>query len=763
MACTNRKGSFILKNNIEGELPEKKDLMIQFDKDKISISAGGSCLLALHAADFKVRLASDKVEAFQSLKNIKSENVNGKLTLRTGTDAVVHLLCDLNFTDPALELKDIFLRFNVFPERPELWEKARKDFHWIPNIKSSPEHIASDAVFRSPVVMMMAGSLGLALIPDLALMQQNRPAPHYLDMRFLPDGAPNIEYGMANYETEPHQYYAKNGIPFLPCNSAIRFGCHLIVVQDATKNKFLRTVSNFLWTTYGVPCLASHEPQTIPFSKYAGHGYSMALKKLWVDGPVPETGGITLSTYYDKATSKWGGREFPNDLWFQSWFNNMRTAYGLYLWGEKGAVPEWRDRAVQIANLLIASPRREGLFSIIYKSHDQSWQASGQGGGEHLFHLPDIAWTALWLLRFTQDCAPVQNADAMLLACAETLLKLQQDDGSFPTRVFVESLQPDSVLNGSASEALPIWFLAEMQLQQKFPKHLHSIVDRAIQAGLDHIRQELLPQQKFEDFELYFSCSPKPLDFYDSISEMYGQNTLSMQWCAEAFRVGYLLFQRDQDLEDALFCADLLCLYQQVWNPAYMDLHAFGGFGVMNTDAEWNDARQAQCAETLANFYTLTGNMEYLQRAVAAARASFTLMAIEENRQVAPRNYRGTAVHFEIHGAMAENYGHCGYNARSYQSGFHWGTGSALCTAAILSKRFGDVYIDTTLQHSIGINGIVITHIDWDAPILALTIDALPGEQTCRGKIKSPQDGRIKEIKINGTIISVEGDMFEFG
>ena len=66
-------------------------------------------------------------------------------------------------------------------------------------------------------------------------------------------------------------------------------------------------------------------------------------------------------------------------------------------------------------------------------------------------------------------------------------------------------------------------------------------------------------------------------------------------------------------------------------------------------------------------------------------RAAFTLVVMDENKPVAPRNYRGTPINFEVHGASAENYGHSGWNARSYQSGFHWGTGSALTTAVILT------------------------------------------------------------------------------
>jgi hypothetical protein len=62
-------------------------------------------------------------------------------------------------------------------------------------------------------------------------------------------------------------------------------------------------------------------------------------------------------------------------------------------------------------------------------------------------------------------------------------------------------------------------------------------------------------------------------------------------------------------------------------------------------------------------------------------------MVLPENREIAPKNYQGTAANGEsFNGTMAENYGHHGYDERSYQSGFHWGTGSALTTAAIFTS-----------------------------------------------------------------------------
>jgi hypothetical protein len=728
---------------------------VHLDEKLKSISIGTPTILKITASDFAIHYYSGEKEEITNWQNLKLNHVYNQITITSGSDSIIHLQCELSFFDPIPELKEIYLRFHFLPQNPELWEEARNDFHWIPNIKSKSEHMASDHVFRSPVVIMMADSTGVAVIPDLDLIKQNRPAPYYLDMRFIENESPQIEYGIAHYMTEAHQYYFKTGEPFLPCNNRIQFGCYLIVDHAIKKNQLLRKAVHFLWNKYGESYLSDHTPQTVPFSTYAHYGYDMALKELWVDGPVANTGGITLSTYLDTKTKKWRGRSFPNDLWFHSWFNNMRTAYGLYLWGNKLTRPEWKQKAMHVANLLLESPRKNGLFDVIYKSHDTSWQASGQGGGRNVYHLPDNAWTAYWLLRFTQDCQPVENADGFLLDFTKGLLELQNRDGSFPTRVFTSALKADSILNGSASEALAIWFLAEMRLHNKISFNLQAKIDRAIQTGLDHMRHAVLPRQKFEDFELYFSCSWKPLNFYDPISEMYGQNTLSIQWCAEAFRTGYLLFNRSEDYQDALYCADLLCLYQQVWNPYYLSFHAFGGFGVMNTDAEWNDARQAQFSETLANFYRFTGNIEYLQRAVAAAKASFTLMVMEENRQVAPRNYQGTERQFEIHGAMAENYGHEGYNIRSHQSGFHWGTGSALCTAAILQDQFGDLYLDPQLKHAIGINGVVIKNVAYDQATLSLSVDTMSNDQGYSGKIKQPDGNSINNLIINSRKIAI--------
>jgi len=731
--------------------------MVSVDEDDRCVFFGKKPVLVLDSREFRIEdYAGRFLPDSRTWLEMRSDGIDVDFSIKAVDDHTFHCEWEVSVSE-ITELREIATRFQFLPNDPDRWQKASEDFHWIPNIKKNPEHIASDHTFRSPVVIMIQDHFCAAVIPDLDVLAKNRRAPHFLNMRFHGDNAPFIEYGVAHYKPEPHMYYSKTGETF-QLDGILSVACYILVDEESTRREFLHRVQAFIWDTYGHSSILNHEPQVVPFSTCARYGYDMALRELWVDGPEPGTGGITLSTYYDKEKKRWGGRTYPMDIWFHSWFNNMRTAYGQYLWGKRLERPEWMTAARSTARLLLSSPRESGLFCTIYRSHDKSWESSGQGGGNDVYHLPDNAWTAYWLLRFHDDLEHVEGADSFLMDFAQALIELQHDDGSFPARVYKGSLETDSVLDRSASAGLPLWFLAEMRLRGKFPDTVAEKADAAIKSGTAYLHSYILPHQRFDDFELYLSCSSKPFDFYDPVSCMYGQNTLSIQWCAEAFRSAWLLYNDQQDYDDALFCADILSLYQQVWNAPYLSFHTFGGFGVMNTDAEWNDARQAQFSETLANFYMMTGDVRYLERAVAASRAGFALMVMDENRDIAPYNYKGVERNFEIHGSSAENYGHSGLDKRSYQSGFHWGVGSALCTAAILYKTFGDIYIDASRTIAIGLDGVVIDHRDFSENRTTLTVDILPGIRNCSGIMKNRDMNDNVTLIINGQRVDIGND-----
>lgn len=636
-------------------------------------------------------------------------------------------LCHIKFTlspDEPMLVKDIEIPVQFLPGRSDLWEKVKQSFHWVPNLKQNEEQIFSQHVFRSPCIILSSGQNAVSIIPDIFLLEKNAVTPYYLDLRFNEDGVFAC-YGLSGYNVEGHMYYGKSDSLF-PVSGKIEMGMYVIFDDESIPDNILKKTNRFLWSVFAERYRGSVLPQVLPFYDYAERGYNMAFEKFWVDGPQINTGGITLSTFYDRHTKTYRGRFYKNDIWYHSWFNNARTAYGLYYWGLKSGNNTWKKKALDIINLLLESPVKSGFFSTIWVPENNQWITSGQGGGENLYHLPDNAWTAYWLMRFHDELEQIPRAEPFLKNFTQALFKSQNSNGSFPARVDAEDFTPDSILRSSASGAIVTWFLEEMIMRGKLPAEEEVIAKESIIRSLDFLRREVLPAQKFEDFELYFSCSNNPIGHFDSSTFMYPQNTLSIQWCAEAFLKAYTLFGDESYLKDGDYCLNILSLYQQVWNPPYISFYAFGGFGVQITDAEWSDARQAQFAETYLNYYFATRNMEYLQRGVAACRASFALMAIPENKEVCPFNYQGTEINGEFTGAMAENYGHSGRDQRSHQSGFHWGTGSALTTAAIFHKRLGDLYIDNQLRTAIGVNGIEVKSTEWNEAVKIETVK-LPG------------------------------------
>jgi len=566
---------------------------------------------------------------------------------------------------------------------------VKNNFHWVPGINATAGQIIPQHLFRSPVMLFTFAKSTVVLIPDVKTITNESPAPYYMQVEYK-DNVIVLHYGLSNYTAVGHRYYEKSGKTFyMP--ETLRVGFYVLNTKTSEPLAVLETTNFFLWQQFATDYTGSILPQTVSFDEYARTGYGMALDKLWVDAG-KNLGGITLSTFFDSSTNSYRGRYFKNDLWFQSWFNNIRTAYGMYSWGKMLNRDGWKVKSMEMASLLLSAPIKQGWFPTIYDSESDRWIASSQKRGS-VYHVPDNAWTAYWLLRFNDEMQKLPGAAELLVGLGEAVLRTQNENGSFPAMINAETLASDSTLNNSASSAMATWYLEELLLRGKIPPPLQARYKKAIERSLAFLSDTVLPEQLFEDFESYFSCSPKPLRYFDSSTNLYAQNTLSIQWCAEAYLKAFILFKDPRYLAKGEYCLNILSLYQQVWNPPFISFYAFGGFGVQNTDAEWNDARQAQFADTYLQYYKATGKKEYRERAIAACRASFALMVLPENKEVCPNNYTGTSINGESWpGTMAENYGHSGYDQRSYQSGFHWGRGSALTTAAIFARELSGFY-----------------------------------------------------------------------
>ncbi len=331
-------------------------------------------------------------------------------------------------------------------------------------------------------------------------------------------------------------------------------------------------------------------PQAEPFSSYIKKAWYQFLPDIALDVEY-QSKPVTLLRQARLAWSNKLHKAADNDSWFNVWFNALRTAYGMYLHGEAVADRQLSRSAVNVLNLALLAPQNDGIApSIFYYDStgghwvaDHAWGGINDGKNLPMFH---NAWTCYWLLQWI-DLVPERRAEILRYtkAFADFLLAHQQTSGVIPSWYDPENLKPAAPLrDDNAETAGAALFLAEYYKRTKEIKYL-----RAAERSMRHITNAVLPQQKWFDYETFFSCSRKPLGFYDSYTQQHPQNTLSMQQAAEAFYELYLLTGKPEYKSRGLAVMDYLCLYQQVWSPKWLSCELFGGFGVQNTDAEWSD------------------------------------------------------------------------------------------------------------------------------------------------------------------------------
>ncbi len=391
----------------------------------------------------------------------------------------------------------------------------------------------------------------------------------------------------------------------------------------------------------------------------------------------------------------------------QEWFNNFRSAYGMYWFGKKWGDDELVSLAVKIKNLVLASPEEDGAFCSVCFCPDEPSETAfrqrektkiiwrkGTKAFEHVdfYHTADCSATAYWMLNWYQDLEQDVELLSKTIRYANFLLKIQLPSGAFPAWVktygFGKKIKAHKDLKESATTSCSGRFLTKLyklltsmgndnkiKIKEKI---INNFLEASKKAG-EYLINSVFPENKWWDYETFFSCSKKAIGLKDKYTGLYPQNTLSLYWTAEHFRLLYEVSGNEFYLIWGKKALDLLCLYQQVWNAPFLSINTFGGFGVMNTDAEWNDSRQSLFALTLLDYYHLTKEEEYLQRGIAALCSAFTLMLIPENKDVAAGNM--TTVRERDYGATYENYGHLAYDRRvpGYVQ-FDWGTGNA-CTA----------------------------------------------------------------------------------
>lgn len=287
-----------------------------------------------------------------------------------------------------------------------------------------------------------------------------------------------------------------------------------------------------------------------------------------------------------------------------------------------------------------------------------------------------------WQMRMRPTFAPTFTYTPHLtLRFADRLLTLQDERGYFPAWIDREGkILPE--LKQSPESAVCVTFLAKLsQITGK-----NTYLQRALRC-MDVLIQEVIPESRWEDFETYWSCSRFGYD--DHVGQKYERNhcykqcSLSPYWMAQAALACFEATGNQEYLQSGERCLDETLMFQSSFQPDHIAVTIVGGFGVMNCDAELNDARQSMFAELFIQYGKLMNRAEYIERGMAALRASFSMMYCPEN-PVAKEQWekRWPFLSGVDYGFMMENYGHDGYtDGENLGIGeftiYDWGNGAA--------------------------------------------------------------------------------------
>ena len=497
----------------------------------------------------------------------------------------------------------------------------------------------------------------------------------------------------------------------------------LIWGGGATPQAVLTNVTAHLWTTHGHRYVARNpRPQIMPFDEYPRRfSYNEVLFDSQLSAPPkPGTTAAKATSAVVDGHQVWGianmGRDGAN---FHGWENDVCNSFGIAYYGAKWGNSTLANVSAGMVRLSTLAPiSATGTFPSIYNFVTGKWEgtipfanpsgagkAPTAGWGKDVFDAKVMAdnagmgvtaWWQLYHLQHLADTLPASLSSALqekVSAYAQFVQKVMLPNGAVPSffhsdgSVFDCGARADEGGCISATSAISGAVLAKMALTNQ------SLTESALRCG-EFSLKTIIPTLAFYDFETFFSCNNKPVNWTDTLNGIKPINTLSVGWTADQMLAMYVLTQNKTYLAHGELVLAVLNLFQQVWSPPRYEQrygYLFGGLGAGNTDGEWSD-REHRAVPTLADYFSVTGKLEYLERAVAAARAGFGLMHMPPNHEFnitrqpdgleVPRGNVGYSPENILHGGEWDGF-----------SGFNWGGGGAATAAAYLELRFGGALV----------------------------------------------------------------------
>ena len=629
---------------------------------------------------------------------------------------------------PGAAVDSVEDRYDFLPARHTAVDEhtGPLDFVWSQNIKSEADDLIPTYAFKSPGVMLQQGNVFAALMPKLSDRHADTRA---LDLDVTSGPRPWMAYGAISSQPHGHSYFRRSEDKLSPIANVIEYRYSIVLSAQPRKLGYRRIV-RLLWQQMGHSELLRSadaqqnalRPELSSFDSWrtdAWHTYADSIYASFDCGP--NRCGTLMSNRNDHGD--WTHTE--PDAWFNAWFQSLRTAYGWYLHGRATHDSEMMQKAESVLNLALSSPRNDGAFSTIYLVNKKQW-LPGDGWASYgdSYHAFSMSWTAYWMLRWAEDLTPERKAEVLRFVkpYGDFLIHQQEPSGVIPSWYLASTLKPRAEFRDfNAETGASALLLATLGASTGDPRYL-----AAAERAMSFVMQEVVPRQRWFDFETYLSCARKDYGFYDSWTAQYPQNNLAEIQTVEAMLALYRATKKREYLDRGTQMLDYLLLTQQVWNNPLFTPKLLGGFTTQNTDAEWSDARQAYAAIVLNDFYDATGDFDYLERAVAAARSGFAV-------------------------APWENWAHTGYRDQpGAMTGFHWGTGSAMSSVEMLSPTIGDALIDLNAKRGVGFDECTVDDVNVQGDAISFRLSSAATQRSFLVRFRGVQASRRYRLRWNG-------------
>ncbi|MDA0193510.1 MAG: hypothetical protein O2887_02220 [Bacteroidetes bacterium] len=659
------------------------------------------------------------------------------------------------------------------------------DYTFVPGLKRADDDLIGDRKFFAPAAIVEKDGFMMALVPDLNLINENivyakgaRPQKHLrifavpLDTNriSLPTGLnldlhsgvskfPLISYGFIDYWVEQHVYWRhenEDGKQVRELSDTkLRYGFDLFLDSEVEKSRGYALVSSFLWKKYGTKYFQMPKPQAMPFLGYAEvcypatfayQGYDVvsgaamgALQPRTIDISISHRKGHPeLETWqqWEEEGVAVGGLRLSAPQWYQfiyntSWWNNVCDATGIFYWGQKQNDSTLIDKARRIINLTLGAPQKEGMFPALYDLNKKSWAGSlwnpplenyDPNERATYFDWEDGAYqtasasvTAGYLLQYRKTCENNPGIIPFVQRYGDFLIQNMQSNGCVPGW-FSKELEPLPSLKWNADGGAHIWVLSELYKVTNEVKYIEAAKKIA-----HFMIQEVMPRQKWYDFETFYSCAVKPETFFDERTGQYPANNMSLSWALEGFSSLYEVTKNQVHLSAAEACADYSIFYQAIWAPHYIiTAYPYGGFSSQNSDAEWLDQRSHRFVNGLVRVGLLSNRQDLIERGVAAMKSSLTLI----NHPLHIQNEIYKYPNYPL-GLGPENIDHEGFPQMPLRSGPSWCEVGGLAGAAHAMNHLGGAYIDFENNIGVGVDGVAVADYSINQQEIKITMKSL--------------------------------------